>query len=830
MRSRAVGLTWMLLALGATPAGAASTGTIAFITKPKPKAAPSLFLIATAAGTPHRVSRPAERVEAFAWSPGGGSLAYSAAAARGRSSVIVERANGSRPRVISQACAVPCPLAWSPDGTSLAFPGAAGKVLVVRISNGRARTVARIPGRTATALAWSPDGRMLALRVPLARSSGGGTLDLVTLGAGRVALVPGGVTAGPAWSPDGTMLLFAARSPAGTSIDSLAVGTAGAVPRVLAPGSSAAFSPDGGRIAYAGGSGLSLMNDDGSAQVLVRAGRISAPAWSADGMQLVYSRSGVLSVGDLIGSADVSTGERSTAQAAWRPAPLLAHDPVPGYGSPDFQATSALGAPSLFALDAAGDFNGDGLQDVVIARQALSPTDPVGTTGTPMPLGVLENDGRGHLADAGATVFGGAAPSIIQPKTLDVADFNEDGLPDIFVGSDGFTYPEGLGRNRLFLSTGDGHEVDATANLPLDQNFAWTTSIADVNGDGHLDLFVDYPFSNGSPPPEIWLGDGHGRFALDIAALPAIFGPAGQSYAASAFADVNGDGAPDLVLGAFGPTGNSIVLLNDRSGHLTSELSLPAKAIAPDAQATAIQPLDLDRDGHVDLLVAYSQMNNVATPQGRWLQVLIGNGNGTFRDETATRYPQTPNTLSTFFGSMQVLDIDGDGILDVGAHMIGSDPLQGRFFADRNGALQDLALPGFANGGLSEWQAIDLDGTGGHDLFQSYADPQLGRTTEQHLVYLQTGNPLPPGPPSTLRAQSTTTGAVRLSWAYSWGAVAYQVWRSVAGAPPRWIGTAHATRYDDATAPPETSVTYSVRAVNASGTSIASPAATITRA
>ena len=111
-------------------------------------------------------------------------------------------------------------------------------------------------------------------------------------------------------------------------------------------------------------------------------------------------------------------------------------------------------------------------------------------------------------------------PALSSRKTLDVADFNEDGLPDIFVGSDGFSYPEGIGRNRLFLSTGDGHEVDATANLPLDQSFAWAT-VADVNGDGHLDLFVDYPFSNGNPPPEIRVGDGRGHFVVEPGALPA---------------------------------------------------------------------------------------------------------------------------------------------------------------------------------------------------------------------------------------------------------------------------------------------------------------------
>jgi hypothetical protein len=446
-----------------------------------------------------------------------------------------------------------------------------------------------------------------------------------------------------------------------------------------------------------------------------------------------------------------------------------------------------------------------------------------------MPLGVLEDDGNGHLVDASASVFGGAAPEIIQPKTLALADFNEDGQPDIFIGSDGFTYPAGVGRNRLFLSTGDGHEMDATADLPLDQGFAFTTSTADVNRDGHLDLFVNYPFSNGAPPPEIWLGDGLGHFTVESAGLPAAIASTAQSFSSSVFADVNGDGAPDLVLGAFGQTSSSVALLNDGTGHFTTELSLPPKAVGPSAEATAIQPIDLDRDGHIDLLVGYAAENPDGTVQAPLLQVLMGNGDGTFRDETATRFPQTVSQLSTSFGSMQLLDVDGDGILDVGVHLIGPSPRQGTFLLVRNGTLFEEIFPSFASGGLSEWQPIDLDGTGGRDLFQAYADPDQGLSTEQHPVYLQTGNPLPPAPPMDLRAWSTTAGSVRLSWPYSWGAVAYQIWQSTPGAPPRWIATSHRTHIDDGTAPLGGAVTYTVRSVNAAGASSGSPAVTLTR-
>ena len=73
----------------------------------------------------------------------------------------------------------------------------------------------------------------------------------------------------------------------------------------------------------------------------------------------------------------------------------------------------------------------------------------------------------------------------------------------------------------------------------------------------------------------------------------------------------------------------------------------------------------------------------------------MGNGDGTFRDETATRFPQTANALPTFIGSMQLLDVNGDGSSDIGAHFIGPDPRQGTFYLAQNGSLTEFANGGF---------------------------------------------------------------------------------------------------------------------------------------
>jgi hypothetical protein len=358
---------------------------------------------------------------------------------------------------------------------------------------------------------------------------------------------------------------------------------------------------------------------------------------------------------------------------------------VPRWATPRIVATMQASAYLQDLTEA--DVTGDGISDVIVTR--LHPDHPERA-----PIAILAGNGKGEFHDVTSTAIEGSLPGLLWPRHTVVADFNGDGRADVFFADTGFDqFPFAGTTQTLLLSTPSGKLVDASANLPQDATYTHTAAAADVNGDGAVDLY-EGNICCGSAGPRVLLNDGHGVFAPLSGALPAdMLDPFGDvKYTRSTFADVNDDGAPDLVLAGEGDTPDG-VLLNDGTGHFHRlDGALPPKPFGGQAEGLAIAPTDLNADGKVDLILGFTHTSPFYV--GRWIQIAINNGNGTFRDETVARLPpQTDEGLAWPYAIL-VADVNHDGKPDFGVTCFSQPGALTALFLNRgNGTFRQLGTP-----------------------------------------------------------------------------------------------------------------------------------------
>ncbi|HUE23965.1 MAG TPA: FG-GAP-like repeat-containing protein [Bryobacteraceae bacterium] len=267
-----------------------------------------------------------------------------------------------------------------------------------------------------------------------------------------------------------------------------------------------------------------------------------------------------------------------------------------------------------------GDFNGDGIPDLVVV------------SATSQRLTVMQGNGNGTFT-AGTQHFSAGT----SPVRLAVADFNGDGAIDIAVVN--------KSSNNVSVLLGNGNLTFQNAvNYPVG-----TTPYAVTVGDFNLDGIPDLAVSNeGSNNVTILLGNGNGTFQ------PGVSYPVGASPSYLAIADLNGDGKPDLVVA--NTNSNTLsVLLGNGDGTLQAAVNYPAVG-AP----VGIVAVDVNGDGNVDLVATGYGGNEV--------MVLPGNGDGTFQASVAYLAGSKPMRLAA-------ADFNRDGRTDIATANYGSNSM-----------------------------------------------------------------------------------------------------------------------------------------------------------
>ena len=313
-------------------------------------------------------------------------------------------------------------------------------------------------------------------------------------------------------------------------------------------------------------------------------------------------------------------------------------------------------------------------------------------------------------------------PVGVHPRAVTVADFNNDGKPDLAVVNQG---PSSTSTSQsslsVLLGNGNGSFQPAVTtnilNSGLGNGNAESVAVGDFNGDHLPDVALNTTGPAG-PAVEVLLGKGDGSFQPNHLILSV-----GQTPLSVAAGDFDGNGALDLVT-ANSSNGTLSLLLGNGDGSFRPRIDL-AVGGAPRAVAVG----DFNGDGRLDVVTAQQLTDSVS--------VLLGNGNGTFARPlvfTASGVNFTPE-------SMVVADVNGDGKLDLAIKSVSfleSDAFQvGVLLGNGDGAFQAPLLAAAQPDGSGDLALGDFNHDGRMDA--AVAD-QLGAPTGNLSVFVGNGD------------------------------------------------------------------------------------------
>jgi hypothetical protein len=429
-----------------------------------------------------------------------------------------------------------------------------------------------------------------------------------------------------------------------------------------------------------------------------------------------------------------------------------------------FGPATNISEGGLLGHDALADFTGSSALDLLVTSGStdqllLSAGDGSGGFGTPQPIQLPMESGpewlatgdlaRDGLTDAVTLGQNGSLYVLMQQPAparglsvgqtfnvgdggtvsgVAIGDVNGDGIPDIVVGTSGGFFD-------VFYGHGDGTFTTTPQAVSFGAGATGQVldvALGDLNGDHRLDVIGITQADDNSVQVDLALQSSSDD-VTPVAAGTTVASPVPASFQTPStisvgglaqfptdllLADLNGDGADDIVTSSDGYGGGShgalVVLLNEGNG--TGMFGAPASYptdLGPNEPVAA----DLNGDGLMDLAVP----SNDGT-----IDLLPNQGNGTFG--AATSLPTDPDIA---YGGLAAADLNGDGRPDLVASGGGDVQIGGGVVSELLNAATPTAQTGSAVdvGGTTASLLGTINGAGAGVSFRFQYGPGASGTT-----------------------------------------------------------------------------------------------------
>lgn len=297
------------------------------------------------------------------------------------------------------------------------------------------------------------------------------------------------------------------------------------------------------------------------------------------------------------------------------------------------------------------DVNGDGKPDLLLVNRCGSSS----TCASDGMVAVLLGNGDGTFQAAVNYDTGSQ-----QSQMVAVGDVNGDGKPDLVAANPclleggGCADVDGnfFGSVSILLGNGDG-TFTLASNFYSGTDFTTAAALADLNNDGDLDIAVNENLADEYGDLGVLLGNGNGTFQSPTGGCGFNAGEAGNITVA----DLNGDGNLDLEMSVvcggngedcnetgFAPAGAAICLGN---GDATFQAAQYFGSIGNSyAMAPALAIADFNGDGRTDLAITAYCADNLCTTgaaEQSIVGVLINTTTFPNSSPTTTTLTSTPN-------------------------------------------------------------------------------------------------------------------------------------------------------------------------------------------